>query len=221
MPPVRFPTVPALTARRTLALLAALCAAASTQAASQVYTSEADFLAAVTAPRTETFNRFTSDLSSALGANGDLGDFTVQGSWTVDVPSLVLSVDGSTNLFIDVSYGGWADLRFDQPLKAFGAWFQRAPTTFRVDADSLAGFGSYSHVADLPTGGDGLQFIGFTSDQAFNRIVFAGAGCCSRSFAIDNVSYAAALAPVPEPEGWALLAGGLALLAWRRRAARG
>lgn len=195
---------------------AALCATAPAHAASQVYTSEAAFLAAVGPHRTETFNGFTADQHDA-GALLTLADFKVQGAWTLDAPDNRLPTDGSTNLLIDVSIGGWADLRFTSPIKAFGAWFSNTPSTFKVDADSLAGYGSYSHVADLPTGGAGLQFIGFTSDQAFNRLIFEGAGCCSRVFAIDNVAYAAALAPVPEPESWALLAAGLAGVALHAR----
>ena len=63
-----------------------------------------------------------------------------------------------------------------------------------------------------------MQFIGFTSDQTFNRLVFESNGCCSASFAIDNLSYAAALAPVPEPGTWALMAAGLAGIGvWTRR----
>lgn len=225
MSPVRFPAVPALTARRTLALLGALCAAASTQAASQVYTSEADFLAAITAPRTETFNRFDRDLSGASdhpASGGNFGgDFTLQGSWRIDAPDTARDIDGSTNLFFGMGSASWADLSFNAPLRAFGAWFSGVPPILKLDANSLEGLGSYRHVATLEPTGSGLQFIGFTSDQTFNRIVFESGLCCTASFALDNVRYAAALAPVPEPHSWALLAGGLGLLAWRRRAARG
>lgn len=207
--PVRFPVQPGPTARHTLALLAALCAAASAQAASQVYTSEADFLAAVGAVRMETFDRFTSDVSSALGASGNLGDFTVRGAWAVDAPVNVRDINGTANLFFGMSGGTWADLSFNAPLRAFGAWFSGVPPVFKIDADSLEGLGSYRHVATLEPTGSGLQFIGFTSDQTFNRIVFESALCCSANFAIDNVSYAATLAPVPEPGTWALMAAGL------------
>ena len=225
MPPVRFPTAPVTNARRTLALLATLCAAAGAQAATQVYTSEADFLAAVGAVRVEDFNRFTRDISISSdhpASSGNFGgDFVLQGSWMIDSPTTQRDINGSTNLFFGLSGGSWADVTFNAPLKAFGAWFNGVPPILHIDANSLEGFGSYRHVATLRPAGSGLQFIGFTSDQTFNRLVFESNGCCSASFALDNISYAATLAPVPEPEGWALLAGGLALLAWRRRAARG
>lgn len=206
--------------RRTLALLATLCTAASAQAASQVYTSEADFLAAVGAVRTENFNRFTRDISIASdhpASGGNFGgDFTLQGSWRIDSPDTVRDIDGSTNLFFGMSSASWADLGFNAPLRAFGAWFSGVPPVFKIDANSLESQGSYRHVATLEPTGSGLQFIGFTSDQTFNRIVFESALCCSANFAIDNVSYAATLAPVPEPGTWALLAAGLMTVGLRR-----
>lgn len=219
---VAFPRTPMPAARRTLALLAALWAAASAQADTRVYTSEAEFLAAITAARTETFNQFNRDISissdhPASGGNFG-GDFLLQGSWMIDAPQTLRDIDGSTNLFFGLSSGSWSDMRFNLPLRAFGAWFNGVPPTFNIDAASLEGLGSYRSVARLQPTGSGLQFIGIVSDQTFNRLVFESAGCCSASFALDNLSYATALAPVPEPESWALLAAGLVgIAAWTRR----
>lgn len=205
----------------SLALLAALCTAANAHAASQTYTSEASFLAAVGAVSKEDFNRFNRDISissdhPASGGNFG-GDFRLQGSWMIDAPETLRDIDGSTNLFFGLSSASWADMGFTTPLRAFGAWFNGVPPTFKIDAASLEGQGSYRHVATLQPTGAGLQFIGFTSDQTFNRLIFESALCCSSSFALDKLSYAATLAPVPvpEPESWALLALGLA--AWARR----
>jgi hypothetical protein len=200
------------TTLKTLTLTAALCAAgtASAQSTFQTYNSQASFLAAVGAVSTETFNTFTSDLT-AVNVNVQLADFVVRGDLIVDAPQTQLVIDGSTNVFFAVgSLWGFAELRFAQPIKAFGAWFNRAPERINVAADSLAGFGSYTDVGTLlPEMGNPLQFIGFTSEQSFNRIVFLGQGCCRNTFAIDNVSYSASLAPVPEPGTWALMAAGL------------
>lgn len=210
----------------TLAL-AALPASASFT----VYTDPSSFLAITGAVQSTNFNSYTADVSAN---NLDFGAFTAHADFSVDAPNLAYNVDGTTNLlasFSNAGNGGWADLRFDQPIVSFGAWFSginptnRPYANIRVDADSLAGYGSYSHLGSYrppTTPSDTLQFIGFTSTQAFNRIVFEGAGCCSSSFAMDNVVYSAALAPVPEPETYAMLLAGLGLMGAvaRRRSAK-
>ncbi|WP_255034006.1 PEP-CTERM sorting domain-containing protein [Rhodoferax sp. TH121] len=207
----------------TLAL-AALPASASFT----VYTDPTSFLAATGAVQSTNFNGYTADVSAN---NLDFGAFTARGHFTLDAPSQTYYTDGSTNLHLNTDYGGWGDFQFDQGLMAFGAWFAGINPTNRpyslisVDANSLAGYGSYSHVGEyLPptTAGGTLRFIGFTSTQAFNRIVFEGAGCCMSSYAMDNVVYSAALAPVPEPETYAMLLAGLGLMGAvvRRRSAK-
>lgn len=206
-----------------LALLAALCTAANAQAANVSYTSEASFLAAVGTASSETFNAITKDTNNDLFGvpqTLNVSGFALRGAWNVDAPDPgtdpLRTIDGSTHVLIDLAWGGGTELRFADPIKAFGAWFRGAPTAIRVDGDSLDGFGSYRHVAELSPTAEELQFIGFTSDQTFNRIIFLGNGCCRWNFAIDNVAYAASLnpSPVPEPGSWALMAGGLAGLAW-------
>lgn len=198
---------------------AALGAAGASHAGYQFYSDPALYLAATGRQKVEAFNGTTTDLAQSGGSLLRLDDFAVQGAWVLDAPSSRRSIDGSTNLFIDVSYGGWADIRFTEPLKAFGAWFSGVPASLRVDADSLAGYGSYKHLGQLEPGAteSGLQFIGFSADEAFNRIVFEGRGCCSGTFAIDNLNYVfanATAAPepsgsVPEPASVALLMAGL------------
>ncbi|MFY7914484.1 MAG: PEP-CTERM sorting domain-containing protein [Rubrivivax sp.] len=202
-----------------LALLAALCTAANAHAANVTYNSEASFLAAVGKVNSETFNAFTKDTTNDLlgvPQTLTLSGFTLKGAWNVDAPDPstdpLRTIDGSTHVLIDLAWGGGTDLRFDAPTKAFGAWFRGAPTAIRVDGASLDGFGSYRHVAELRpefAAQSALQFIGFTSDQTFNRLIFLGNGCCRWNFAIDKLSHAAALAPVPEPGSWALMAAGL------------
>jgi len=204
--------------RQSVLAAAVALATLPASASFSVYTDQSNFLAATGSVQSTTFNTYTADLS----ANDlDFGAFTAHGNITLDAPSQSYATDGSTNLYVNTAYGGWSDLHFDQPILAFGAWFtgmnptNRPYSSINVDASGLAGYGSYSYVGNyLPptTPGGALQFIGFTSSQAFNRIIFSGAGCCSSSFAIDNVVYSAALAPVPEPETYALLLAGLGLM---------
>lgn len=201
------------------AMLIALCTAATAQAANVRYTSEASFLAAVGAVNSETFNGFTKDTTNDLFGvpqTLNLSGFALKGAWNVDAPDPdtdpLRTIDGSTHVLIDLAWGGGTELRFDAPIQAFGAWFRGAPTAIRVDGDSLEGFGSYRNVAELRpefAAQSALQFIGFTSDQTFNRLIFLGNGCCRWNFAIDNLSYATTLAAVPEPHNWVLMALGL------------
>lgn len=187
-------------------------ATAAAHATVLTYIDPASFLAAAGAIRTEAFEGYAADLNPDNGTVLNLGAFTAQGRWTLDTPTLRLDIDGSNNLFLDVSYGGWAALNFAEPITAFGAWFRRVPASIALDASGLQGYGSYQLLTRLTpsASADGTpQFIGFTADQPFNRVVFEGTGCCSGSFALDNVAYAASLTPVPEPSSWALMAAGL------------
>lgn len=203
-----------------------LAAATAAHATVQTHTDAASFAAAAAAAgplSQETFNSATADLSTTSGSLLTLADFTVRGAWLVDTPTLLLDIDGSANLFLNVSYGGWAALEFTRPVTAFGAWFSRVPTTLALDAGGLQGYGSYELLLSLqpaaaPAGA--VQFIGFTSDRPFNRVVFEGRGCCSGSFAIDNLAYVTASA-VPEPAAGGMLAAGLAgLMGLRARSRR-
>lgn len=203
------------------ALAAALAFAWNAHATVQTHTDVTHFATSAGPLSQQTFNTYTADVVSVSGSLLTLADFSVRGDWVVDAPSLRLDIDGSSNLFLNVSYGGWASLEFSQPVFAFGAWFSRVPASLALDAGGLQGYGSYELLTRLtPTSAPGgaAQFIGFTSDRPFNRVVFEGQGCCSGSFAIDNLAYAYATASaVPEPASWGLLAAGLAGMAARAR----
>lgn len=208
---------PMMQGRPALALATALALCSPAHAAFTVYTDEASFLAAVGEVQVQDFNAYSTDVA-ASGA--DLGDFSVNGNASLDAPDTTYPVNGTANLRINTSYGGWADLRFDNSLVAFGAWFYALPSghAIRVDADSLQGYGSYRHVGQVDIGaGATLRFIGVTSDSPFNRLIFLGQGCCSSGFALDDVAYASSLSPVPEPASAALLLAGAGWLGWRRR----
>jgi hypothetical protein len=70
---------------------------------------------------------------------------------------------------------------------------------FNSAADSPDGVGSYRNLFTLRIQTEIGTFLGVTSDQAFNRIVFSHDGCCSRSFAFDDVSFSTSLAADSPP----------------------
>jgi PEP-CTERM motif len=182
------------------------------------YTDFNSFAAATGPLQTESFNSFFADQAAN---NLNFGAFVGHNSLQIDAPDLNYSIDGTTNVYADLSYGGWFDLRFNAPVMAFGARFSGLSSRIRlgIDADSLAGYGSYYHLGSYQATAsidNTPQFIGFTSTQAFNRITFVSDGCCSARFALDNVVHTSALAPVtpavPEPETYAMLLAGLGML---------
>lgn len=194
-------------------------------AAFTVYTNKTSFLTAAGTVSSETFDSVTADLDpSSTGIH--LNDFTLSGSVSVDAPSSAIDINGTTNLYFNTSYGGWADLIFSQPITAFGLTMNNS--RLQLLSISLArigpAYGEYHHIAtyaapDPYVSNQTLNgFIGFTSDVAFNRIVFAGTGCCSSRFAVDDVTYATTLAtPVPEPLSASLLGLGVAGLCLFRK----
>lgn len=192
-------------------------------AAVTAYTDQASFLAAAGTVTTETFDSLTTDIApSSTGIT--IHDITLSGNVSVDAPSSTIDINGSTNLYFNTSYGGWADLIFSQPITAFGLTMNNGRLQLlSIDFARIGpAFGEYHHIAtyaapDPYVSDQSLNgFIGFTSEVAFNRIVFAGTGCCSSTFAVDDVTYATTLAsPVPEPISASLLSlsiAGLCLL---------
>lgn len=194
--------------------LSALFLAMPASAGLTVFSDSGSFLAATGSVQTETFNSYTNDQAAN---NLNFGAFVGHNSLQVDAPDLKLSINGTTNLYSDISYGGWFTLRFNAPIMAYGAWFSGLSSRIglTVAADSLSGYGSYSTLGryQATASPDNTpQFIGFTSTEAFNGITFESNGCCSARFALDNVMYTHALAPVPEPETYAMLLAGLGVM---------
>lgn len=220
-PPLPTPTgLPLRALCRRAGLLVALCGSTVAQAQLQIHTDPSGFATIAGTLKTESFNAFTSSQSSINGSKLVLSDFRVQGAWSIVTAPQDGGIDGSAVLTVNIGLSGWSDLVFQQPIYAFGAWFNRVPSTLSIEADSLNGYGSFRELLSYqPGASSGWQFLGFTSDQPFNRIVMEGAGCCSLTVTMDNLAYATSVSTVPEPQVWSLLAAGLVGLRWRLRRA--
>lgn len=227
-PRVPLPSTPMPSARRSLALLAALWAATHAQAASQTFTSEASFLAAVPGRSMESFEALQGTLL------GPASIVTPLLSLSVSAPGLAVQTGANTpqpgydtsasdgSHYVLVYAGavapGTLTITFAQPVTAFGF------TTSDVgDSATRAGAlrlttntGTYASGVDVlnlpdvqPSGA--THFIGLAQAQPFTQVQLTLGGF--------DEAYLATSA-VPEPESWALMATGLMGLGWRARKSR-
>lgn len=239
-PPVPFPAPPhPATARRTLALLATLCAAASTQAAAPVfvnpttaYLSSADIPAGFYAGGAPTLldNLEDGSLDATLtGTNGVLLDVGFGGARdSVDADDGV--IDGNCGPQTAGRCVSWFNGNGAQGVTFTFVGSGSLPTAFGLvwtdgggtinfsaigaDGQSLGGIAA-SGFADS-------SFGGTTGEDRFFGVQFAGGirsitiSNSSGGIEVDHIQYGQ-MAPVPEPESWALMAAGLLGVAAIRR----
>lgn len=207
-----------------LALAAMVCLAGGAQATVTVYTSQAAFLAAVTAPGIDTFTGFSISGSTPSPINRTAGSYgytatastsTFFGAGTVANPWL------STNLATDsVTFNG-----FTGGVSAFGGNFfgSNISGLFAAGDVVLTATDASGTVSQTITGATTSSFIGFVSNGALLSAALAAvqpAGAVLWPTA-DNLTLAT-VAAVPEPQTYALLLSGLGvlgLIARRRRQA--
>jgi hypothetical protein len=208
-----------------LALVWLLGTAGATQAAVTVYTTEASFLAAVSAAATDSFD----DLLPGVGVEGPLarsaGGYDYTASTGPDSPLLYgagSAADAwlSTNIATDVLV--LSD--FSAGVSAAGGFFFGSDiggNFLRRGAITVTAFDGTSSATRTVNFALESNFIGFVSDAPLVSLTVSTSYRSSRSpvwLTVDDLTLAA---PVPEPQTYAMFLAGLGILFFlvrRRRA---
>jgi hypothetical protein len=203
---------------RTALFCAMVPAAAQAQT---LYTSETDFLAAAGVA----FSPMQSFESLSAGASTNqivLPDFTM--STTTNVLQVTTSAILGAHATDGTSYVRWSApspgsvvFTFTSAVNAFGMTL-----TDPVDANghvlslTTSSGASFASVLSGPLPSGAERFLGVISATAFTSLSLHHGGPAADGMGIDEVHYGT-VAAIPEPETYAMLAVGLAFLAWTRR----
>lgn len=227
------PTLPSLL---PCAAAVALCLAAKANAASQTFTSEANFLAAVPGLSMESFEALPGTplgtapvVTPLLSLSVSLPGLAVQTGPNTPQPGFDTAASDGSHYVLVYAAGtapGTLTLTFARPVTAFGfttsdigdsagrAGALRLTTSTGTYASGVA---VLSLPEVLPSGA--TQFIGLSQSQPFTQVQLTFNGF-DEAYGVDGIYLATAA--VPEPESWALLAAGLVgvVLQSRRKASR-
>lgn len=210
--------------RSALAVATLLALTGAAQAAITVYTTQASFLAAVGSAGTDTFD----DLSVTGASIGPLARTAGSHSYSASVGTISTSFfpasNGGTDVYLAPN-NGFDTIRasgFSAGVSALGGFF------FGTDLNGLLTHATRLTVSATDASGTttvallspGLAtFRGFVSTGGLTSLtlwagVAEGSGEAGVFPALNNLTLAVA---VPEPQTWALMLGGLALLGWAAR----
>ena len=209
--------------RASVALAAWLCVAGAAQAAITVYDTEASFLAAVSAAGTDTFD----DLDYTTTVNGPLTRTAGAHSYTAEAgPTSNFFPASDNGLDVFLATNNRSDTitasGFSAGVSAVGGFFfgtdvngmLTTATELTVSATDASG------ITTVPLLNPGAAtFRGFISTGGLTSLTLwvgavQGSGELGVFPALNNLTLAVA---VPEPQTWALMLGGLALLGWAAR----
>ena len=199
---------------RRLAFALLVLACPPTHAAITVLTSEATFLAAVSAPGVDTFTGFSTTAVTASPITRSAGPYLYSasspsgffGAGTAANPALSTASDTDVITFFNLSSAASAigGVFFGSDLQ--GSFV--AATVVLTATDTLGAIVTRTLVA-TPT-----SFIGFVSNAAIATLVVSTSTPGDFVFpAVDNLTLAAArVTPIPESQTWSLVLAGLAAL---------
>lgn len=210
---------------KPLALAALLAVASTSQAAITVYTSQASFAAATSAPGVDTYADFSitdstpSPLTRSAGAYSYTAAATTNsffGAGTTANPWL------STNTANDAMTLS----TFSAGVQAVGGNFFGSDLNglFKTGNITLTATDASGSVTQTIVGASVSSFLGFVSSGAMTSLTVASVQPAGQFLwpTLDNLTLAkSAVAPIPEPETYALMLAGLAATAFvarRRRA---
>jgi hypothetical protein len=210
--------------RLTIAGLLGVCASA--QADVVVFSSESSFLAAVTAPAVDTFAGFPTTVLTDSPITRTAGPYSYTasstsgffGAGTLADPALSTNSDSDVITFANLSGGANAIGGLFFGTDVLGSFV--SATIVLTAVDSIGNMTTETFVASPSS------FIGFLSTGSIVSLLVTTATPGSFVFpTVDNLTLAiAAVAPIPEPETWALLVAGLGAMGYcarRRRPAPG
>jgi len=205
-----------------LAFACLVIASPASHAAITVYTSQTNFLAAVSAPGVDTFSDISTTVPTSSPISRAAGPYTYNassatgffGAGTAANPALSTNSDLDAITFFNLGGGASAigGTFFGTDLQ--GGFV--ASAVVLTATDTLGAISTQTFVA-TPT-----SFMGFVSTGAIAMLVFSTSMPGNFVFAAaDNLIIAAApVTQIPEPETWALLLGGLAALRLHARRRR-
>jgi hypothetical protein len=198
------------------AIVAAFSSAANANVTA--YTNEALYEAATTGTTTTTFGGVNTFGNITWAIPNNVGTITAN-PFAVRpyVPSYGWPTSSPAMVFNSSGYKDTITLTFNQPLRGVGLDFGVAynwagGTTVVFDVDGQ----SFTTTPGLTYNGVKPSFLGFVSDTAFNKLTITDN---TGGFAFDKLVTSTGVAPIPEPETYALMLAGLGLLgvAARRR----
>ena len=208
---------------KPLALAALIVTAGASQAAVTVYTTQASFLAAVTAPGVDTYTGFSisnptpSPINRTAGAYGytataETSSFFGAGTTANPWLSTNIAADDVTFSNFTGGVGAIGGLFFGSDISGLFA----AGEISLEATDSFGATSTYTVTAATVN-----SFVGFVSTGAISSLVVSAVQGASPLWpTIDNLTLAQA-APIPEPGTYGLLLAGLGVVGFVARRRRG